>query len=228
MSEKEKPVCVLSLSGGMDSGTLLAYCLNKYERVLAVGFSYGSKHNLYEQGCARRLCEHYNVEMIHIDLTTVGLHLQSNLLSSGGPIPEGHYESESMKLTVVPGRNMIFAAILAGIAESRGASVVAMGVHSGDHAIYPDCRPEFVLAMADAIQQATDKKVTLVAPFITDNKFTILRWGFEHSVPYQLTRTCYKAQPLACGKCGACQERLEAFRLHGRRDPVLYEPGVER
>lgn len=215
--------CILSLSGGMDSGTLLRRCQLEYGSVLAVGFTYGSKHNQWEQICARRLCEHYDVEFIQIDITSIGQHLQSNLLKSGGDIPEGHYEEESMKQTVVPGRNTIFMAILMGIAESRGAKHIAVGIHSGDHAIYPDCRPGFYKAFNAVCHHATEGAVEVVAPFLHMDKTSILEWGFRHEFPYNLTRTCYKDQRDPCGKCGACQERLEAFSNIRRKDPVRYE-----
>jgi len=222
----KKPIqCVISLSGGMDSGTLLSFAQTVYGNVLAVGFSYGSKHNKYELACAEKLCKENDVEFIQINLEEVGSALSSSLLKSGGDIPEGHYESENMKSTVVPGRNMIFASILAGIAESRKAPFVALGIHSGDHAIYPDCRPEFFRSMAKAIQDATDGGVVLEAPFLNMDKTDILKWGLNHKVPYQFTRTCYKDQPLACGKCGACQERLEAFRNLNTTDPIMYDGG---
>jgi len=215
--------CILSLSGGMDSGTLLRRCQLEYVDVLAVGFTYGSKHNKWEQICAQRLCDHYGVEFLQIDISNIGQHLESNLLKSGGDIPEGHYEEESMKQTVVPGRNTIFMAILMGIAESRGAGHIAVGIHSGDHAIYPDCRPGFYKAFNGVCHHATEGKVEVVAPFLHTDKTGILKWGFRHDFPYHLTRTCYKDQRDPCGKCGACQERLEAFSNIRRKDPVKYE-----
>jgi len=217
---------VVSLSGGMDSATALDWAINNSEEVIAVGFIYGSKHNPYEQKCAEQLAYHFEVEFIRIDLSAIGNHLRSNLLRNGGNIPEGHYESESMRQTVVPGRNMIFISILAGIAESRDFDTVVLGIHAGDHFIYPDCRPKFFHAMDWAVEKGTDGKVSLQAPFLHGNKTTILQYGYESSkepFPYQLTRTCYKDQELACGKCGACQERLEAFRNIGQIDPVQYE-----
>jgi 7-cyano-7-deazaguanine synthase len=172
---------------------------------------------------AKALCEYYSINRLEIDLMAVGQHLTSNLLKSGGAVPEGHYESDSMRLTVVPGRNMIFISILAGIAASHGGERVVVGVHSGDHAIYPDCRPQFIESMNKAVNDATDQQVELIAPFLHMSKGQILQWGLNHGVPYHLTRTCYKDQPLACGRCGACCERLEAFRLCGVSDPLMYE-----
>jgi len=144
-------------------------------------------------------------------------------LLTGGDIPEGHYEDESMSRTVVPGRNIIFASILTGVAWSLGAEEVWLGIHQGDHAIYPDCRPEFYRAMNEAVTLGTDGKVVLKAPFLDTNKTGILRRGLFLNVPYGYTRTCYKEQEIACGKCGSCQERLEAFAECGLTDPVEYE-----
>ena len=150
---------------------------------------------------------------------------KSNLLQSGREIPEGNYEHESMSKTVVPGRNLILASIMAGLAESIEADFVALGVHSGDHHIYPDCRPEFIRYLADTVNSSSDNQVQVIAPFLDLDKTKILKLGysFDTQVPYHLTRTCYKDQPHSCGKCGSCTERLEAFATLGRPDPVKYE-----
>lgn len=214
---------VVALSGGMDSATVLGWLIAEGFAVTAVGFIYGSKHNPYEQACARTLAEHYKVDFRTFNLTSIMGGFNSNLLKSGGDIPEGHYEDESMSLTVVPGRNMIFATILAGLADSIGAQLVALGIHQGDHAIYPDCRTEFFKAMDSAIYLGTGAKVQLTAPFLETDKKGILTWGLKHDVPYHLTRTCYKDQVLPCGVCGSCQERLEAFEKIGEKDPIEYE-----
>lgn len=220
---------VLGLSGGMDSVTLLGYYLSMGYEVHAVSFLYGSKHSAYEMEAASNVIGFYRqkgkaVKHTIIDLRQAFETFQSNLLKSGGDIPEGHYEEESMKLTVVPGRNMILGSIMAGLAESDGAGVVALGVHAGDHAIYPDCRADFITAFHMAVQQSSDGKVVVNAPFIDLDKAGILKIGYgcDIHVPYELTRTCYKDQPLSCGKCGSCQERLEAFKLIGRKDPIEY------
>jgi len=217
---------LLSLSGGVDSTTLLAWLLAGNSEVTAISFKYGSKHNKYENEAARQLAHHYGVELIELDIQQAMINIQSNLLSSGGAIPEGHYEEESMKSTVVPARNMIFLSIMAGIAESRGLEGLAIGVHSGDHAIYPDCRPEFITSMTKSVQLATDNQVQFImAPFIDYGKGKIIQTGIAlpRPVPYRLTRTCYTDQPLACGKCGSCVERLEAFQVNGITDPIQYE-----
>ena len=128
-----------------------------------------------------------------------------------------------MKATVVPGRNIIFLSILAGLAWSVGAKHIALGIHQGDHAIYADCRQEFFKAMDLALYLGTDRNVEFLAPFLDTDKEGILQWGYQHGVPYHITRTFYKDQPIACGKCGSCCERLSAFDKVGRKDPVEYE-----
>ena len=214
---------ILALSGGMDSATLLAWLLHQGFAVEAVSFDYGSKHNSHERLMAEAFAAHYNVPLHKIDLSGVMAGFKSNLLKTGGDIPEGHYTDASMSATVVPGRNIIFLSILAGLAWSAGAGKIAIGIHSGDHAIYPDCRPDFYDAMNQAIWEGTDGAVDLMAPFVDWDKTKILEWGIPAGVPYHLTRTCYKDQPLSCGKCGSCVERLEAFAAVGSIDPIFYE-----
>lgn len=214
---------ILSLSGGMDSTAVLASLLSEGKSVECFGFEYGSKHNLYEQAAARAVANFYKVKYTLIDLSAITPHLQSNLLKTGGAIPEGHYNDQSMSLTVVPGRNIIFLSILAGIAWSRGATEIGIGIHQGDHAIYPDCRLSFFKAMNLSISEGTDYKVKVLAPFLHTDKIGIVKWGVKHDVPFHLTRTCYKDQPLACGKCGSCQERFESFALNNLKDPIQYE-----
>lgn len=215
---------LVSLSGGMDSATLLADMVSHYgkEHVKAVGVKYPSKHNYHEQGAAIDLSIHYGVPFQIVDLDSLFHGFRSNLLKSGGAIPEGHYEAANMSQTVVPCRNMIFASVLAGLALSQNFNVVVMGVHAGDHHIYPDCRPGFVNAMKGAVATATEDKVTLLTPYLHISKAEILKVGLGLGVPFQLTRTCYTADLTACGQCGSCRERLEAFQLCGVEDPLPY------
>lgn len=213
---------IVSLSGGMDSATVLAEALSEGRSVRAVGFTYGSKHNRWENAAARALAAHYGVPYRLIDLSAVMAGFDSDLLLSGGPVPEGHYETENMRRTVVPGRNTIFNAILLGIAESEKAGEVWVGIHAGDHFIYPDCRPTYYRAMAEVMDRASDGAVKLRAPFLDVTKKEILQRGFELGVPYRLTRTCYADQEIACGRCGSCQERLDAHAALGREDPLPY------
>jgi 7-cyano-7-deazaguanine synthase len=222
---------VLGLSGGMDSATLCGYFRHLGAEIHPVNFNYGSKHNKYETEAAEKIAKFYELpEIVNIDLPFIGQLFKSNLLKTGGDIPEGHYNDASMSQTVVPGRNTIFVAIMMGYAWSIGADIVAVGVHAGDHAIYDDCRPEFIFSMQKAVVDGSGARVQLSAPFLYDNKTSILKLGYRISpaVPYELTRTCYKDQFLSCGKCGSCQERLEAFANIGRTDPIQYESPVKK
>jgi len=222
---------VIGLSGGMDSATLLGLLLERGYEVHCCNFVYGSKHNPYEREAARKIVEYYKANGMavvynEIDLTEAFSLFSSNLLKSGEAIPEGHYNDENMRKTVVPGRNMILGAIMAGYAESIGATKVALGVHSGDHHIYPDCRGEFIKAFDTAVYLSSDGKVDVIAPLLKADKHSILEEGYnfcELPVPYHLTRTCYKDQEISCGKCGSCQERLEAFEKFGITDPIPYQ-----
>lgn len=222
---------VMGLSGGMDSVTMLAYykCenVNNFEEneIFPIIFNYGSKHNKYENKAALAVCDYYKITPKLVDLPFIHNLFKSNLLEDQGEIPEGHYQASNMSQTVVPGRNLIFLSIMAGYAESINADVVAFGAHAGDHTIYPDCRPEFAYAANTTIFLSSNKKIIVEAPFLYLDKTKILELGYSLpvEVPYKLTRTCYKAQELSCGKCGSCQERLEAFKNIGREDPIKYE-----
>lgn len=216
---------IVALSGGMDSTTALANAISCYPsaEILTAGFRYGSKHNTLELQAARRVADHYKVPFKEFDLRPVFQGFNSKLMAGGGMLPHGHYEEESMRDTVVPGRNIIFAAVLAGYAMSEKVNQVWLGIHAGDHYIYPDCRPDFYDAMNSAIRYGTGWEVWLVAPYLKQTKLDILRHGFGMTVPYHLTRTCYSYDEVACGKCGSCQERLEAFKLLGYEDPLPYQ-----
>jgi 7-cyano-7-deazaguanine synthase len=218
----------MGLSGGMDSTTMLASILDSWEhdrkKVFCLGFKYGSKHNQYENKAAEEIAKYYGVDYKLLDLSNIiGTLFKSDLLLSGGDIPEGHYNDENMSKTVVPGRNIIFASILAGYAWSKDCNQIALGVHLGDRSIYEDCRPEFVKALDSAIYLGTGHRVEVVTPFIKMNKIDICRVGLALDVPYELTRTCYKNQEQSCGVCGSCTERLEAFDLNNSKDPIKYE-----
>lgn len=214
------------LSGGLDSTTLLGYLLRRGYNVICVSFTYGSKHNKYENQAAKSVAAFYKVELIELDISQAFAGLESSLLLTGGDIPEGHYEAESMKGTVVPARNMIFLSILGAIACSRKMDAVAIGVHSGDHTIYPDCRADFISKMRESIKEATNHQVKyLLAPFQFLTKTEIVKSGLyqDPPIPFNLTRTCYKDQSTACGKCGSCVERLKSFKEAGVKDPIMYD-----
>jgi len=200
---------VIIVSGGMDSITLL---YDYYKRIgLAISFNYGSKHNDKEIPFAKWHCEKLSIPHIIIPLLFVNDYFKSDLLQSGGDIPEGHYENKNMKSTVVPFRNGIMLSIAAGIAESNGFHNILLGNHSGDHAIYPDCREEFITAMSKAIQAGTYENVEIMAPYTNINKMDIAQIGKQLNIDYSKTWTCYKGEEIHCGVCGSCVERKEAL-----------------
>ena len=214
---------ILSLSGGLDSAVLLASLFAKGHEILAVTFDYGSKHGEYEIKAAKSLAAWFGVKHQVMDVSGIFSGFNSALLKvDSRAIPEGHYEDVTMKQTVVPCRNMIFATILAGLAQSLLYDAVYLGIHAGDHAIYPDCRPEFKARLNEAIVAATEGEVSLLAPFINMTKGSIVYEGKKIGAPFELTRTCYKNQELPCGVCGSCCERLTAFEENGMVDPVQY------
>ena len=138
-------------------------------------------------------------------------------------IPEGHYEDVSMKQTVVPFRNGIMLSIATGYAESQGAEMLVIAAHAGDHAIYPDCREDFMKAMGEAMRLGTYATIVLFRPFIRSTKADICDKGQQLGVDYSKTWSCYKGGVIHCGKCGTCVERREAFKVSGVPDPTEYE-----
>ncbi|MGM9801746.1 MAG: 7-cyano-7-deazaguanine synthase QueC [Candidatus Limisoma sp.] len=212
---------LIVLSGGMDSVTLLY----DYRDVvaLAVTFDYGSNHNAREIACARIHCERLGIEHIVIPLAFVAQYFKSSLLSGADAIPEGNYDDENMKSTVVPFRNGIMLAVACGIAESRDLSRVMLANHFGDHAIYPDCRRAFVDAMSEAMRQGTYCGVTVFAPYTDISKADIARRGAQLGIDYAETYSCYKGGAHHCGRCGTCRERREAMALAGIDDPTVYD-----
>jgi 7-cyano-7-deazaguanine synthase len=212
------------LSGGVDSSTAVYWALNEGHQLnTACFFYYGSKHNDQEIKAAQRVCNKKSLKLITVKLDVVAEHFQSDLLKKGGSIPEGHYTDPTMKKTVVPFRNGIMLSIAAGLAESLGLDGILLGNHFGDHAIYPDCRAEFINPMSQAIKAGTYKKIELVSPFVSITKTEIVKIGFGLKVPYELTYSCYKGGDFHCGKCGTCVERIEAFKDAKVIDPTQYE-----
>lgn len=213
---------VVIYSGGMDSFTVLNRARKDGKEVFALTFDYGQKH-IKEIGYAKRVCAELNIEHKVIDISAINQLLAGSSLTDDIDIPEGHYEEESMKSTVVPNRNMILLSLAVGYAVSKGASKVYYGAHSGDHAIYPDCRPEFVEKMSDVCQIANYEPVTIYCPYLDQTKIDILTDGLKMGLDYGKSWTCYNGREKACGKCGACQERLEAFEKNNVTDPLSYE-----
>jgi 7-cyano-7-deazaguanine synthase len=215
-------VCVL-LSGGMDSVTVLYEALASHCVIACLSFDYGSKHNPCEIPFAKLHAERNGIPHHVIPLDFMNRLFKSDLLQSGGNIPDGHYAEDSMKQTVVPFRNGIMLAIAAGFAESIDAEGVVIAAHSGDHAIYPDCREPFMQAMAGAMGQGTYARIQLLRPFIAMDKTAIARRGVELGIDFSETWSCYKGGSIHCGTCGTCVERREAFILAGLPDPTVYE-----
>jgi 7-cyano-7-deazaguanine synthase len=214
------------LSGGMDSVTALHWARSEHEVVGAVSFDYGAKHNHREIPLAAWHCGETGVHHDVIELDFVNRLFASDLLKSGGEVPEGHYADENMKKTVVPFRNGIMLAIACGIAESRGAEGLVIAAHAGDHTIYPDCREPFMQGMAAAMREGTYARIELLRPFIHLDKAGIAKLGVSLGVDYGKTWSCYKGGELHCGKCGTCVERIEAFQLAGIEDPTVYDAGA--
>lgn len=240
--EEELKICVLSVSGGMDSTCLLLRLISEGYLVYCVSFNYGQKHSVEIERFESNFKDLSSLGMVHrrvVDISGLKYLLTSSLTSDDLETPEGHYEDENMKQTVVPNRNAIFSSILYGYALSLSKRYetevsIALGVHSGDHAIYPDCRPEFYNKLFDAFEEGNwdSDKVKLYLPYLSADKGSILRDGIvsakkigvDFMKVIENTSTCYKPNKLgeSCGKCGSCTERLEAFAEIGLKDPILY------
>ncbi len=213
---------VVLCSGGMDSVTALYWAKRDHEPVAAVSFDYGAKHNAREIPFAAEHAHALGVRHELIQLDFVNRLFASDLLKSGGDIPEGHYAAENMKQTVVPFRNAIMLSIACGFAESTDAEGLVIAAHGGDHTIYPDCREDFMRAMGDAMRLGTYAHIQLLRPFIALNKGEIAAAGARLGVDFSRTWSCYKGGDLHCGKCGTCVERREAFAVAGLPDPTSY------
>ena len=212
---------VIIVSGGRDSITLL---YDKAETIaLAISFDYGQNHSRKELPYAEYHCQKLGIPHITIPLTFMHQYFKSSLLEGAEAIPEGHYEEENMKSTVVPFRNGIMLAIATGIAESHELKRVYIANHGGDHTIYPDCRPEFIDAMDKATSAGTFVDVRVEAPYTNISKADIVRRGTALGIDYAKTWSCYKGSEMHCGKCGTCVERKEAFADAGVEDPTEYE-----
>lgn len=214
---------VVVLSGGMDSAVLLADCKAKGETCTAISFDYGSKHNAKELPMAKALCDAMDVKHALVPLPFINELFDSSLLQSGGEVPDGAYDSDNMKSTVVPFRNGIMLSIASGYAESVGAKRVVLASHAGDHFIYPDCRPEFNEALSKAVNLGTDGQVTIEFPFAHLDKREIGDLGRKLGLDFAATWTCYKGGDAHCGTCGACDERKYALRHDEGLDPTTYQ-----
>lgn len=215
-----KVVCIYS--GGMDSFTLVHAAQRQESLHSCLSFNYGQKHKK-ELTYAARVCEN-DLKVPHTVIELPGLApcLLGSALTDSTPMPQGHYAAENMKLTVVPNRNMIMLSIAIAYAVSHQLQEVWFGAHGGDHTIYPDCRPEFVEGLSALAQIANWHPVTVRAPFLTMNKAEILTLGLAYGLEYYKSWTCYEGGEQACGKCGSCQERLDAFAQNETIDPLPY------
>jgi 7-cyano-7-deazaguanine synthase len=220
---------IVVLSGGMDSTTAVYWAqsyLNDPE-ISLISFNYGQRHKR-ELVYARDLAEYLDLNHHIVDLQSVRpLIATSALTTQAVDVPEGHYEEESMRATVVPNRNMMMLSIAYAAAVSEDADYVAIGVHAGDHAVYPDCRPEFIDAFnkcAIVANLGFARPYThVVAPFINMSKTEIAGLGKELGVPWHMTWSCYKGGEKHCGRCSTCVERLEALHGAGCDDSTEYE-----
>lgn len=258
MLEFNKPKChvVVSLSGGMDSSTLLLRCLKEYDSVTAISFDYGQKHrveleraqslvdyiNYWENKAAEdgQKAPYYPITYRQIQLNGLVDLLDSALVTGGDDVPEGHYAEDNMKATVVPNRNKIFAsitqAVALSVAQKTGETCdIALGIHAGDHSIYPDCRQKFRDAddAAFRIGNWDAERVGYFTPYLEGDKFTILQdgevlckeLGLDFDEVYSRTNTSYKPYPSGNSDIYSASsiERIEAFIKLGRKDPVQYE-----
>jgi 7-cyano-7-deazaguanine synthase len=224
MSEKKtRTRAVVLLSGGIDSTTLMYALVEKYE-VWPLSIDYGQKH-VRELQSARDVCLARGDWLLQrwqcFDLSNFPSLVES-VLTGKGDVPEGAYDVDTIKVMVVPNRNMIFLSLAAGYAESIGAEYVAYAAHHNDAAVYPDCRPEFAKSVAETIQLGTGGNVSVLAPFIHFTKAEIVKLGKGLNVPFQKTWSCYKGEALHCGACPTCIDRKQAFKLAGVKDPTEY------
>jgi len=236
--------CVVSLSGGMDSSTLLLRAIEEYDTVTGISFDYGQKHRV-ELERAQQLIDYlatkgHKVNYRQIKLDGLVDLLDSALTEGGKDVPEGHYEQDNMKETVVPNRNKMFASITQAVAlsvanKTEGVCDIALGIHAGDHAVYPDCRQEFRDADDAAFRMGNwnADRVGYFTPYLNTDKFGILQDGeilcaklkIDFDEVYKRTNTSYKPYPSGNSdyKSASSVERIEAFILLGRPDPVQYE-----
>ena len=211
-------------SGGLDSVTLAEKTAQEHTLSGLISFDYGQRHKK-ELEFARRCAARLDVPHEIIDISHVGALLSGSALTDDVDVPDGHYAEESMKITVVPNRNAIMLAIAYGMAASKGGDAVATAVHSGDHFIYPDCRPGFIKAFEAMQNHALEgvADIKLYAPFVEMSKADIVAEGAKLDLDFAQTWSCYKGEDIHCGRCGTCVERREAFDLAGVEDPTVYE-----
>ena len=214
------------VSGGLDSVTMVYDLVaNGHDIPAIVSFDYGQRHKR-ELECARLAARAHDAAHVVVNLQAILASVRSALTSSDVEVPDGHYAEESMRSTVVPGRNLLLIAAAVPVAARYDADTLAVGVHGGDHFIYPDCRHEFIEPLSHAVLAGYG--MFLLAPFISVDKQWIAARAHELHVPIRDTWSCYRGGPYHCGTCGTCVERREAFALAGIEDPTDYlnEPPI--
>ncbi len=223
MSESK---AIAIVSGGLDSVTLACLLHSTGHTLHLLSFDYGQRHKkelLFAERCARRLDAAFDV----VDLSSVTRFLKGSALTDTIPVPDGHYAAANMAITVVPNRNAMMLSVAYAVAVAEQANIVAIGVHAGDHFIYPDCRPAFISAFDTmqrlAVEGFGHPELRLEAPFMHLGKHDIVKLGVDLEVPYADTWSCYKGDEKHCGTCGTCVERKHAFRDTQVLDPTIYE-----
>ena len=209
---------ILVYSGGMDSTTLLYEYRDAI--ALAVSFRYGARQDGPQLACAEENCRLLGIPHKVIDLSFIGREFHSSILEGGDPVPEADYGEENMKSTVVPYRNGIMLSIAVGLAEDAGLDTVLIANHGGDHALYPDCRSEFIAAASEAARTGTYAGVRILSPYAELSKRDIALRGRAAGVPFEKSYSCYKGGALHCGVCATCRERKEALAGF---DTTVYE-----
>lgn len=217
-----KNKAVVLVSGGLDSAVLLYKLHRDGLDPIALSVNYNQRH-LKELDYAERLCANLGVKHHIADLSEVGFCLKGGSQTDPAvAVPHGHYADPSMKLTVVPNRNMIMLSLATGLAISTERGIVAYAAHAGDHPIYPDCRPDFINALQSAMEFAWYEPIQLLAPFSSSTKAQIVSLGESLEVPFADTWSCYEGGLVHCGTCGTCMERREAFYIADTKDPTEY------
>lgn len=220
----QKTIAVIS--GGMDSVTMLYKLKAEGKKLKAISFNYGQRHKR-ELEMARATCEKLGIQHDIVDITSITSFISNSALTGDIEVPHGNYADENMKKTVVPSRNTIMASIANGYAINSNFDSIALAVHAGDHAIYPDCRPEFITALQTLFCVNNFEAIDIITPYLYKTKIDIVTEGIELNVDYTLTHTCYEGGEKPCGKCGSCVERTEAFYKNNTKDPLYDDAAWE-